>query len=350
MNRQILRSKEPLVLECPFELLSEVTPNDLFYVRNHFPPPNFSRENYVLKMGGTVKNPLELTYADLLAMPSQTVSATLECAGNNRTFLVPQAKGVQWGLGGISTAEWTGVSLATVLEQAGINPETVDLVFEGGDKGEAPEEPKPLGELYFSRSLPLSKALEQGVLLAYAMNGEELTVAHGAPLRLIVPGWYAVASVKWLTRITAINHTFQGYFQTVDYGFWDKSDGEPIRKPITEMLVKALIAHPQMHENVPANTEYLISGAAWSGSAIVTKVEVSTDHGATWNLATITTEPSTSVWCMRNYAWQTPANPGNRVLLARATDAKGNTQLFEHDYNRHAYMINFCFPIAVSVR
>lgn len=350
MNRQILRSKEPLVLECPFELLSEITPNDLFYVRNHFPPPDFPRETYTLTVGGTVGRPLTLSYADIVAMPSRTVRATLECAGNNRTFLVPQARGVQWALGGVSNAEWTGVPLAAVLERAGLNPETVDIVFDGGDVGEAPEEPKPLGQLCFSRSLPLAKALEKDVLLAYAMNGEELTLQHGAPLRLIVPGWYAVASVKWLTRITAIDHAYQGYFQTVDYGYWDKSEGEPIRKPITEMLVKALIAHPQMHETVPKSDVYEISGAAWSGSAEVTKVEVSTDNGATWNPATLTTTPSTNVWCLWTYEWKTPELPGDYTLLARATDAKGNTQGAAHDYDRHSYMINFVFPIGVSVR
>lgn len=350
MNRQIMRSKEPMVLECPFELLSEITPSDLFYVRNHFPPPEYPRETYTLPIGGTVTNPLTLSYADLLAMPSRTVAATLECAGNNRTFLVPQARGVQWGLGGVSNAEWTGVPLAAVLERAGLKPETVDIVFEGGDVGEAPEEPKPLGQICFSRSLPLTKALADDVLLAYAMNGEALTLAHGAPLRLIVPGWYAVASVKWLKRITAIDHTFQGYFQTIDYGFWDKSDGEPIRRPITEMLVKALIAHPQLHETVPKNTAFEISGAAWSGSAEVTKVEVSTDNGATWGEATLQTKPSTSVWCLWNFIWQTPVEPGEYTLMARATDAQGNTQGMAHDYDRHAYMINFCFPISVNVR
>jgi DMSO/TMAO reductase YedYZ molybdopterin-dependent catalytic subunit len=349
MNRQILRSKEPLVLECPFELLSEITPNDLFYVRNHFPPPDFPRESYSLTVGGTVGKSLTLTYADLLAMPSRNVAATLECAGNNRTFLVPQAKGVQWALGGVSNAVWTGVPLADVLERAGLNPETVDIVFEGGDFGVGPEEPAPLGEICFSRSLPLAKALSKDVLLAYAMNGEELTVAHGAPLRLIVPGWYAVASVKWLTKITAIDHAYQGYFQTVDYGYWDRSEGEPVRKSITEMLVKALISRPQMHETVPKSSAYTISGAAWSGTANVTKVEISADNGETWNTATLTTEPSTNVWCLWNYEWKTPELPGEYTLMARATDAKGNTQVAAHDYNRHAYMINFCFPIGVSV-
>lgn len=350
MNRQIMRSKEPMVLECPFELLTETTPNDLFYVRSHFPHPEIDRDTWSLSVEGTVSSPLTLSYQDLRSLPSRTVSATLECAGNNRTFLVPQAKGVQWGLGGISNAEWTGVPVRTVLEKAGLNPETVDIIFEGADRGEGPEEPKPIGEISFARSLPLGKALDDDVLLAYAMNGEDLTVAHGAPLRLIVPSWYAVASVKWLTRIVAVDHVFQGYFQTVDYGYWDNSDGPPVRKPITEMLVKALISHPQLHETVPSNSEFVISGAAWSGTAPVEKVEISTDNGASWNLATITTKPSTNVWCLWNYTWRTPAQAGECTLMARATDAKGNTQLGQHDYNRHAYMINFCVPIAVSVR
>jgi DMSO/TMAO reductase YedYZ molybdopterin-dependent catalytic subunit len=350
MTGKITRSTDPEVLEFPFEQLTAYTPNELFYVRNHFPPPDIDVKTWFLAVEGTVKSSLKLSFEDILAMPSRSVSMTLECAGNSRTFLVPAVKGVQWDLGGISSAEWTGVALADVIERAGINAETVDLMFEGGDVGLAPEEPKPIGSIHFARSLPLKKALDKSVLLAYEMNGERLTSAHGFPLRLIVPGWYAVASVKWLKRIVALDHVFQGYFQTIDYGYWDKSNGEPERKPITEMLVKAQIAHPQLHDTVPKDSKYVVSGAAWSGAGKVVGVELSTDGGASWHGAEISSESSVGMWCLWHYDWQTPKVAGEVVLLARATDEKGNTQAFVHDPDRDNYMINFCLPIPVQVQ
>jgi len=350
MTGKITRSVEPEVLECPFEQLSLCTPNDLFYVRNHFPPPEIDINTWSLSVEGTVAKPLKLSFEDILTMPKRAVPATLECAGNSRTFLIPAVKGVQWDLGGISNAEWTGVSLADVMERAGVDPSTVDLIFEGGDEGEAPGEIRPPGLIHFSRSVPMSKALDKDVLLAYEMNGERLTPAHGFPLRLIVPGWYAVASVKWLKRILAIDKQFQGYWQTVDYSFWVDNAGVPECKPITEMLVKSQMAYPQAHEKVPANSLYKVAGAAWSGSGKIVKVEVSTDGGESWKLAEITTERKLGVWSLWHYEWHTPKEPGDRVLLSRATDDKGNIQPPAHDIGHMTYMINFCLPIPVQVQ
>jgi DMSO/TMAO reductase YedYZ molybdopterin-dependent catalytic subunit len=256
---------------------------------------------------------------------------------------------VQWNLGGISSAQWTGVPLAHVLGLAGLEAEAVDVMFEGADSGEVTEGPKPSGRFQYARSLPRQKALDTDVLLAYAMNGEKLTPAHGFPLRLIVPSWYAVASVKWLTRIVAGDHPFQGYFQSIDYGYWDRSEGQPQRKIITEMLVKAQIAHPQMHEKVPGRSHYTVRGAAWSGAAKIARVEVSTDGGASWELANLTSESSTNLWCLWEYDWLVPGQPGERVLLARASDEKGNSQPLTHNQDRETYMINFCLPIAVLI-
>ncbi len=181
------------------------------------------------------------------------------------------------------------------------------------------------------------------------MNGERLSLAHGFPLRLIVPGWYAVASVKWLRRIIAIDHTFSGYFQTIDYAYWDWSDGYPQRKPITEMLVKAQIARPQAGDSVPGNSKCVISGAAWSGAGTIVKDEISNTGGASWNLAEIENESKSGMWCLWKYDWQTPKEPGDCLLMARATDEKGNTQGVAHDQNRESYMINFCLPTKLKV-
>jgi len=372
MTVQKIRSVHPEALEFPFERLSMCTPNDLFYVRDHFPRPVVDLQNWSLSFEGTVSKPLKLSYKDILALPARTVSATLECAGNNRTFLIPPVAGVQWDLGAVSNATWTGVALADIIESVGLNPETQELVFEGGDEGLVDHFGTDM-TVRFARSLPLDKAMNRDVLLAYAMNGEQIGEAHGFPLRLIVPGWYAVASVKWLNRIVAIDHVYKGHFQTADYSYVDRSGGEPVRVPITEMLVKALISRPQRNAVVAAGKLCEISGAAWSGAAPIARVEVSTDGGANWLDASIdasidagsNASPDANadanenanandrtvngVWTMWRFSWLAPSQPGERILMARATDAKGNVQPQSHNPDHETYMINFCFPMPVVV-
>ena len=219
-------------------------------------------------------------------MPSETVAVTLECAGNSRIFLDPKAGGVQWELGAVGTAEWTGVPLKTILEKAGVRDSAVEVVLEGADRGEIKDPPKSPGEISFSRSLPVEKALTDNILLAYEMNGERLAPEHGFPVRAVVPGWYGMAWVKWLERIVVTEEPFTGFFQTADYSYWVKEDGLPPQMiPITEMQVKSEIARPAMHEIVAANSSYKIKGAAWSGDAKVSKVEISTDGGKKWHEA-----------------------------------------------------------------
>jgi len=348
MSVQKVRSEIPEALEYPFDKLTQTTPNDLFYVRDHFPRPVVDIDQWFLSFDGTVSNSLKLSYQDILALPAHSVTATLECAGNNRTFLHPPVPGVQWDLGGVSNAKWTGVALADVIERAGLRPETLEIVFEGDDAGPV----NHFGQeeiVKFARSLPVEKVMNRSVLLAYAMNGEILSEAHGFPLRLIVPGWYAVASVKWLNRITAIDHVFQGHFQTADYSYVNRTGPEPVRVPITEMLVKALIAHPQSNAVVPKGKLCEISGAAWSGAAKISSVEISTNGGATWLEASLDPGAEVGVWTMWRFSWLVPSEPCECVLMARATDENGNVQPPAHNPDHETYMINFCFPIPVSV-
>jgi DMSO/TMAO reductase YedYZ molybdopterin-dependent catalytic subunit len=187
----ITREREPVNLEFPFASLNGVTtPNSQFFVRTHFPIPAISRDGWQLKCTGHVERELALSYADIKKLPSKTITATIECAGNSRVFLVPKAKGVLWELGAVSTAEWTGVPLATVLDRAGVKDGAVEVILQGADKGQLMEEPKTPGVIHFARSLPLEKARQAEVLLAYQMNGKNLSIEHGSPLRAIVPGWY----------------------------------------------------------------------------------------------------------------------------------------------------------------
>ncbi len=346
----IIRSKDPQVEEFEFEGLdSVITANDKFYIRSHFPDPIISSDSWVLHVDGAVSTPLELSYESLLKMPATTVTATLECAGNNRIFLNPPARGVQWALGGASTANWTGVRLADVLKQAGLQPEAVDVIFEGADSGPVELEPKPMGHINYARSLPLAKALDPDVLLVYRMNGEELSVAHGFPLRVIVPGWYAMASVKWLNRITVSDRPFNGYFQTTDYAYWEQRNGQPVRVPISHALVKAEIARPKMREVIESNISYRIFGAGWVGEATLAKVEVSTDDGHSWSEAKLLGEATRNAWRLWEFHWQTPSSPQTCTILARAIDDNGNTQATNHDPDRGDYMINQLVPIVVRV-
>jgi DMSO/TMAO reductase YedYZ molybdopterin-dependent catalytic subunit len=193
----IVRQKDPDNLEFPFaSLRSFITPNDLFYVRNHFAAPSIDSNTWRLRIVGAVARPLELTYDQLQAIPAVTEAFTLECAGNGRAFLSPKTKGVQWEMGAVSTATWTGVPLAALLERAGVGPGAVEVILEGADRGEPASELKPPGKLSFARSLPLAKAQRPEVMLAYRMNGAALPAAHGFPLRAVVGGWYGMASVK----------------------------------------------------------------------------------------------------------------------------------------------------------
>lgn len=345
----VLRQKVPENLEFPFPALAGFnTPNEQFYVRSHFPTPALSADSWRLKIEGLIQQEVEFTLDTILKMARQTRVATLECAGNGRIFLDPKVDGAQWELGAVSNARWSGVLLADVLARAGIKANAIEVILEGADEGEAAEKPRPPGKIHYSHSIPISKV--DDVLLAYQMNGEPLPPSHGYPLRAVVGGWYGMASVKWLRRIVVTDRPFRGYFQGVDYGYWDHEHGMPIRVPITEMKVKAQIARPSLHEVVPANTAYRIVGAAWTGDSDVTNVEVSTDGGKTYSKATLLGEPIRHAWRFWEFAWNTPACPGTYTLMALATDARGNTQPAERNPDFDNYVIFHTLPIEVEVK
>src|SRR6267143_141330 len=259
---KIVRGESPLNLEMPFEQLEGfITPTELFYVRTHFPVPHIDRHAWWLRVEGDVENPFAINYEQLLELESMTVPVTLECAGNNRNFLEPKVKGVQWRLGAVGTADWTGVPLSVLLDRATLKPNACEVVLEGADSGRLEDPKSPPGELKFARSIPLEKA-RRDVLLAYKMNGEDLPPEHGFPLRAIVPGWYAMASVKWLQRIIVTDRPFTGYYQTLDYAYWQRREDGVELIPLSEMQIKAEIARPAEGETVPSNTSVRVSGAA----------------------------------------------------------------------------------------
>lgn len=347
----ITREQEPLNLEFPFPALaSRITPTNQFFIRSHFGVPHLAAESWRLTLGGEVRNALSLSYDELRGLPTKTVLATLECAGNGRARLAPKVKGLQWEQGAVGTAEWTGVPLAALLALAGVQAGAVEVIFEGADRGEVGEEPKSPGPLAFARSLPLAKARQPEVLVAYLMNGQPLLPEHGFPVRLVVPGWYGMASVKWLTAITVAAVPFRGYWQTMEYSYWQREQGLPTLVPVTEMQVKAEIARPALHEVVPAGVPYRIHGAAWAGESAVAGVEVSADGGQTWQPATLLNQALPFAWRQWEYRWMPPATPGRHRLLARATDEHGNQQPTQRSPDRRTYMVNHQVGIEVFVQ
>jgi DMSO/TMAO reductase YedYZ molybdopterin-dependent catalytic subunit len=346
----IVREKEPLNLEMPFgSLQSFITPTDRFYVRSHFPLPHMDLRKWRLKVTGRVGKPLSLTLRQLRAMPARTVTVTMECAGNSRVFLEPQREGAQWEAGAVGNAEWTGVPLAAVLERADILPSALEVILEGADQGQPKFAPRPSGKIHYSRSLPASKALDD-VLLAYEMNGADLTTAHGFPLRAVVPGWYGMAAVKWLTTINVTDAPYHGYFQSIDYSYWERGSHAPTLVPITTGRVKALIARPETAEVIPAGRPCRIHGAAWTSDAEISRVEVSTDGGRRWQEATLLGKSIRNAWRLWEYHWRVPAKPGAAVLMARATDSENRTQPAQHHEDRGPYLIHHWLPVEVIIR
>src|SRR5205085_8065972 len=210
---KIVRGESPLNLEMPFEKLEGfITPTESFYGRKHFPIPSIDRDAWWLRVEGEVENPFAINYEQLLELEPVTIPVTLECAGNNRSFLEPKVKGVQWGLGAVGTAEWTGVPLSVLIDRASVKATAREVILEGADGGILEDPKSPPGKLHFARSVPLEKA-RADILLAYKMNGSDLPPEYGFPVRAIVPGWYAMASIKWLQRIIVTDQPFAGYYQ-----------------------------------------------------------------------------------------------------------------------------------------
>jgi DMSO/TMAO reductase YedYZ molybdopterin-dependent catalytic subunit len=332
--------------ETPLESVHGwVTPNRLFFVRNHFPAPNLDRAGWRLRVGGLVERPLELSFEDLQGMPQRSVFATVECAGNGRSFLTERQPGVQWGAGAIGHAEWTGVPVASVLERAGVRPGAVEILFEGADVGSESDHPDPMN---FARSLPLSKALDRDTLLVTRMNGELLSGDHGAPLRLFVPGWYGVASVKWLRTLEAVAQPYRGYFQSVKYTVKRRSAGGYSETVVVgPMQVKSEIVRPLEAERLGVGTNRLF-GIAWAGEEAVNRVEVSVDGGQTWASGNLLSQPAKYCWTLWEYLWEV-ATPGEYPLLTRAISEGGTVQPVEHDPLNGGYLIHHSRPRVVSV-
>jgi DMSO/TMAO reductase YedYZ molybdopterin-dependent catalytic subunit len=333
--RLVVRNARPLDAESPIEAMrTPETSNDLFFVRSHHLLPADVPNPWTLTIDGEVAHPVTLSLGDIRRMPAEQRRVTIECAGNGRGRLeLPATSGVQWGLGAVSTAAWTGVPLAALLERAGVQASAVHFWMEAADRSPAAAAPT------FLRSIPRETALGEA-FVAYEMNGKPLPVQHGGPLRLIVPRWYGMASTKWLTHVHARATESDNHFMARGYRYADGS-------PVDLMHVKSLITAPLDGEQVNAGT-VRVTGIAWTGTGTISQVEISSDGGRTWQQARLTGEARPGTWRL----WEADAvirSAGEQRIRARATDSAGNTQPEQAAPNPGGYGNNSIHEVRVDV-
>jgi len=329
----------------PLEALRyDVTPTGLHYLLIHFDIPYVDSAAWRLQIGGAVAKPYSLSLHEIESLPSRTDRVTMECAGNGRARLSPRPISQPWLYEAVGTADWTGTSLWPLLERAGLADDALEVVFTGGDHGVQGDV-----EQDYARSLTIRELKRPDVMLVYAMNGRPLEPQHGYPLRLLVPGWYGMTSVKWLTSIEAIREPFNGYQQADTY-LYKTADDDP-GTPVDRMRVRALMVPPGVPDFLSrsrladAGTVQIV-GRAWSGEAPVTRVEVGID--GRWSDAQIDASTGEHAWRGWHYSWQ--STPGEHVLACRATDAKGNVQPLDQPWNTQGMGNNAVQQVAVTVR
>ena len=314
---------DPLCAESPLELQEGIiTPTPRFYVRNNFPIP---RPPTRLTITGALAAPQTLNLHALRRLPRRRLTVTLECAGNGRAFVHPAVPGEPWKLGAVSTAEWEGVPLAAVLQRARPLSQAVEVLFIGADG--------------FARSLPMEQARDDDVLIVDTMNGTPLTHGHGAPIRLLVPGWYGMASVKWLERIEALRTPFRGHFQVERYVIGDQ--------PVRDIQPRAIVLHPSDDAQVPLIRQS-VRGLAWAGIARISSVSISDDAGASWAEARLIGISQKYAWTEWEATWQ-PRAAGQAILMARAVDCDGRQQPLQPVWNALGYANNGVLPVRVAV-
>jgi len=333
----LVHSLRPENLATPIEWFDRLlTPTDVFFVRSHFGAPAPAAAPR-LGLGGLVGRALDLGPAEMAALPQITLTAVLQCAGNGRTLHEPRVPGVQWVHGAMGQATWTGVRLRDLLERAGIAPGAAHIGFEGRDLAPTPETPA------FHRSIPLERALDPTTLVASRMNGEPLTLAHGAPLRLVVPGWAGNHWVKWLARIRVQREETPGFFMHTAY----RLPRDPVQPgaavppestvSVTTFPLKSLIARPVEGSREPRGSQEVV-GVAFSGEAAIARVEVSTNAGRSWSEATLEGEPGLGRWQVFRLRFE--ARSGQVRAVARAIDARGVVQPERATWNPSGYFWN----------
>ncbi|WP_079509399.1 sulfite oxidase [Mesobacillus jeotgali] len=339
--RLITRSLDPENQESPMHFIPFLLtiPNTLFFRRNHFPYPILTPDAFSLKISGSVNNPFTIPYTDFLKLPAKSQKVLIECSGNKRAFFKEKVFGEQWENGALSEGVWKGVPLKHLLKYTGIGSGVKEVVFRGRDHGIKNNENRN-----FERSLPINKAVQTDVMIAYEYNGKPLSHKHGFPFRVIVPGWYGMASVKWLTEIILIENNFSGPFQTEDYVYHYK-DGTS--EPVTENHVNSTIQQPLDKQILKSGTHW-IKGIAWTGSGRISKVEISFDNGQTWDSVKYENAPAKHHTVSWTYPKEFETGQEYHITI-RATDSEGNIQPAEPVWNRKGYGYNASMQITIKV-
>jgi sulfane dehydrogenase subunit SoxC len=330
----------------PLEALRyDVTPLGLHYLLAHYDIPAVDCTGWTLRVDGGAGDGVELTIDELREMPAVTRVVTMECAGNGRALLHPRPVSQPWFVEAVGTCRWTGVALADVLRRVRLAPAAVEIVFTGADRGV-----EDGVDQSYARSMPVAEAVGSDALLAYEVNGVPLPPQHGFPLRLVVPGWYGMANVKWLTSIVAVDAPFTGYQQQTSYRLREHADEPGVG--LTRMLPRALMVPPGIpdfvtRERYAGSGEHPLTGRAWSGFAPIAAVDVSADGGATWDPADVEAAASDGLWQAWSYPWR--AGPGTHQLCCRAADAAGHAQPLQPRWNLGGYANNAVQRVTVHV-
>jgi DMSO/TMAO reductase YedYZ molybdopterin-dependent catalytic subunit len=330
----------------PLEALRyPLTPVGLHYLLIHYDVPVVDPADWRLDLQGHVARPQALSLDELRARPATTTAVTMECAGNGRAAIAPRLLSQPWLLEAVGTAEWTGVPLRDLLDGAGPLDGAVEVLFTGLDRGI-----EGGVEQQYERSLTLEDARRDDVLLAYAVNGRPLPPQHGFPLRLVVPGWYGMTSVKWLSSITVLAEPFTGYQQTTGYRL--RSSIDDPGTPVTRMMPRSLMVPPGIPDFLTRRRflspgPCVLEGRAWSGWAPIERVEVSADDGTTWTDADLDDPVGPAAWRRWALGWE--AAPGEHTLCCRATDAAGQIQPLEPPWNPGGYANNAVHRVPVTV-
>lgn len=330
---------EPLCAETPVRLLSAaITPAPSVYVRSNFALPVLDTA-HLIDIGGAVQSPFAISLAELAALPQRHVTVTMECAGNGRLGMEPLPTGEPWRYGAVSTTTWSGVSLRVLLERAGLAANVIEILGLGADAGPRDD---ATGEVRFARSLPLADAMHPDTIVATHMAGAPLSVDHGAPVRLIVPGWYGMASVKWLASLEAITEPFAGYFQQQRYVFDVNGAIEPVRRA----RVKSMITTP--HDGGRCGRDVVVQGWAWSGAGAIARVELAVNDAPIWIEAALGTPVSAYAWTPFEAELVLP-DAAQVTIRSRAADVAGNRQPERIAWNRLGYGNNAIRAITVVV-
>ena len=336
----ILLTDRPPQLETPLQYFTtDLTPNEAFFVRWHLSgiPTSVDKRTFRLEVNGHVHNPLSLSLQKLRSkFEPVSLVALCQCAGNSRSFFEPRVPGGQWGNGAMSNARWTGVRLKDVLDAAGVKPSAVEVGLRGLDTAPLPQMPR------YEKSLPIDRARDTEVLIAYEMNDAPLPMLNGFPIRLVVPGWYSTYWVKSLNSITVFDQPLKTFWMDTAYRIPDNpraaetsQELAKVTVPITRMSVHSIFVKPSPNEQLVVGKSYTLQGVASDGGSGIRKVEVSTDDGKTWSDATLGTDLGKYSWRLWRIEWRPPAQ-GSYRLQVRATTEDGQQQV-KSQWNRSGY-------------